>query len=159
MHIKFLVEEDFVNYKKPSMFIGFPNCSWKCEKECNMRGICQNSTLATSPTFDISKEDIVKRYIDNPISKSIVFGGLEPFDSWEELSNLVAEFRRYTQDDIVIYTGYYEMEINHDVEYLRQNYDNIIIKFGRFIPNQNPHMDEVLGVKLASDNQYGEKIC
>ena len=24
MQIKFLVEEDFVNYKKPSMFIGFP---------------------------------------------------------------------------------------------------------------------------------------
>lgn len=159
MHIKFLVEEDFVNYKKPSMFIGFPTCTWKCEKECKIKGLCQNGSLANSPTFDISKEDIVKRYIDNPISKAIVFGGLEPFDSWEELANLVAEFRKHTNDDIVIYTGYYEMEIVHDIEYLRQNYDNIIVKFGRFIPNQDKHFDEVLGINLASNNQYGERIC
>lgn len=159
MKIKFLVEEDFVNYKKPSMFIGFPTCDWKCERKCGIKGMCQNSSLSKAPSIEIKYKSIVERYLDNPISKAIVLGGLEPFDSWEELSNLVAEFRNYTQDDIVIYTGYYEMEINHDVEYLRQNYDNIIIKFGRFIPNQNPHMDEVLGVKLASDNQYAERIC
>ena len=158
MNIKFLVEEDFVNYKKPSMFVGFPTCDWKCEKICGKKGICQNGTLATSPTFEISYTDIVKRYLDNPISKAIVFGGLEPFDSWDELSNLINEFRRHTEDDIVIYTGYYEMEINHDIEYLRQNYDNIIVKFGRFIPDQSPHFDELLGVKLASDNQYAERI-
>lgn len=35
---------------------------------------------------------------------------------------------------------------------------NIIVKFGRFIPNQHPHYDEVLGINLASDNQYAEKI-
>ncbi len=158
MLIKFLVDEDFVNYKKTSMFIGFPTCDWKCEKQCGKRGMCQNSSLATSPTFEISKEDIVKRYIDNPISKAVVFGGLEPFDSWEDLANLVAEFRRHTQDDVIIYTGYYESEISDDVEYLRQNYDNIIIKFGRFIPDKDSCFDEVLGVTLASDNQYGEKI-
>ena len=39
-----------------------------------------------------------------------------------------------------------------------KKYSNIIIKFGRFIPNQKPHYDPVLGVELASDNQYGEKI-
>lgn len=159
MNIKFLVEEDFVNYKKPSMFIGFPTCTWKCEKDCKMKGLCQNGSLATSPTFKISKEDIVRRYIDNPISKAVVFGGLEPFDSWEDLANLVAEFRRYTTDDIVIYTGYYETEISDDIEYLRQNYDNIIVKFGRFIPNKEKVYDEILGVNLASDNQYGERIC
>ena len=159
MHIKFLVEEDFVNYKKPSMFIGFPTCNWKCEKECGMRGICQNSSLATSPTFDISIEEIVKRYVENPISKAIVFGGLEPMDSWDTLSVLINEFRKHTKDDIVIYTGYYEPEISDNVEYLRQNYDNIIIKFGRFKPNSQSHFDEMLGVKLASENQYAERIC
>jgi hypothetical protein len=35
---------------------------------------------------------------------------------------------------------------------------NIIIKYGRFIPNHQPHYDEILGVKLASDNQYAERI-
>jgi organic radical activating enzyme len=159
MIIKQLLDEDFINYKKPSMFIGFPTCTWKCEKDCKMKGLCQNGSLANSPTFEISKEDIVKRYIDNPISKAVVFGGLEPFDSWEDLANLVAEFRRHTSDDIVIYTGYYEMEIVHDIEYLRQNYDNIIVKFGRFIPNKEKVYDEILGVNLASDNQYGERIC
>ena len=37
-------------------------------------------------------------------------------------------------------------------------FDNIIIKFGRFVPNQTPHCDEVLGVKLVSNNQYAVKI-
>ena len=43
MIIKQLVDEDFVNYKKPSMFIGFPTCDWKCERECGHQGLCQNS--------------------------------------------------------------------------------------------------------------------
>ena len=158
MIIKFLVEEDFVNYKKPSMFIGFPTCTWKCEKECGKK-MCQNSSLAQSPNIEISYEEIVERYLDNPISKSIVFGGLEPMDSWEDLANLVAEFRKHTNDEIVIYTGYYPMELSFEIEYLRQNYDNIIIKFGRFIPNKEKVFDEVIGVHLASDNQYAERIC
>lgn len=158
MKIKFLVEEDFVNYKKPSMFIGFPTCTWKCEKDCGKK-MCQNSSLAQSPDIEITYEEIVNRYLNNPISKAIVFGGLEPMDSWEDVPRLINEFRKHTDDDIVIYTGYYEMEIVHDIEYLRQNYDNIIVKFGRFIPNKEKVFDEVLGVNLASSNQYGERIC
>lgn len=155
--IKQLLDEDFVNYKKPSIFIGFPTCTWKCEKECGKK-MCQNSSLAHSPNIEIAYKDIVNRYIENPITKAIVFGGLEPFDSWKDLANLVDEFRKHTNDDIVIYTGYYEMEIAQDIEYLRQNYDNIIIKFGRFIPNQQPHYDKILGINLVSDNQFGTRI-
>ena len=33
MIIKQLIDEDFVNYKVPSMFIAFPRCTFKCEKE------------------------------------------------------------------------------------------------------------------------------
>ena len=157
MRIKFLVDEDFVNYKKPSMFIGFPNCTWKCEKECGQK-MCQNKELALSPDIEISYKTIVDRYMGNPITKAIVCGGLEPFDTWEDLVNLIHEFRRHTQDFIIIYSGFYLSEINDKVEYLRQNYDNIIIKFGRFVPNQEPHYDEVLGIKLASSNQYAERI-
>ena len=68
MKIKGLVDEDFTNYKKPSMFIIFPKCTWKCDKECG-RAVCQNGALAKIPTYDISIEDIVKRYINNPITK------------------------------------------------------------------------------------------
>jgi len=35
---------------------------------------------------------------------------------------------------------------------------NIIIKYGRFIPDKEKHYDEVLGIYLASDNQYAERI-
>ena len=157
MRIKFLVDEDFVNYKKPSMFIGFPNCTWKCEKECGQT-MCQNKELALSPNIEISCKTIVDRYMENPITKAVVMGGLEPFDSWEDLVNLLHEFRKHTQDFIIIYSGFYLSEINDKVEYLRQNYDNIIVKFGRFVPNQEPHYDEVLGIKLASSNQYAERI-
>ena len=157
MRIKFLVDEDFVNYKKPSMFIGFPNCTWKCEKECGQK-MCQNKELALSPDIEISCKTIVDRYMENPITKAVVMGGLEPFDNWEDLVNLIHEFRKHTQDFIIIYSGFYLSEINDKVEYLRQNYDNIIMKFGRFVPNQEPHYDEVLGIKLASSNQYAERI-
>ena len=43
------------------------------------------------------------------------------------------------------------------VDFLK-SYKNIIIKFGRFIPNDKPHRDTILGVNLASSNQYAKKI-
>ena len=57
----------------------------------------------------------------------------------------------------MIYTGYYLDEIADKIRVLTE-YKNIIIKFGRFVPNQKKHYDEVLGVYLASDNQYAKKI-
>jgi len=156
MIIKQLLDEDFVNYKKPSMFIGFPFCSWKCEKECGEK-VCQNGTLATSPDITIGVKSIVNRYINNPITSSIVCGGLEPFDTWDDLYQLIVYMRISTQDDIVIYTGYYKEEIEEYINKLK-TFRNIIIKFGRYIPNQEKHYDEVLGVYLISNNQYAEKI-
>lgn len=156
MIIKQLLDEDFVNYKKASMFIGFSSCSWKCEKECG-RKVCQNGTLATTPNIEIDARTLVNRYINNPITSAIVCGGLEPFDTWDDLSNLIIELREKTKDDIVIYTGYNKEEISYAVDWLNL-FPNIIIKFGRFVPDQKKHYDEVLGVYLASDNQYAEKI-
>ena len=158
MKVKFLVEEDFVNYKKPSMFIGFPTCTWKCEKECGIKGICQNGPLANSPNIDISKEEIVKRYISNPISKAIVFGGLEPIDQFVEVIEIIDYFRKKGDNSpFVIYTGYYPNEIPNHINSLK-NYNNIIVKFGRFLLNSPHRFDEVLGVELASENQYAEQI-
>lgn len=156
MIVKNIIEEDFSNYKKPSMFIAFPTCSFKCEKECGSQ-VCQNSELAKSPNIEISYDNIIKKYLNNNITEAIVFGGLEPFDSLKDLYLLVNAFRLYTNDDIVIYTGYYPDEITKQIEQLKQ-YPNIIIKFGRFIPNQEHHIDEILGVELASLNQYSVKI-
>ena len=84
-------------------------------------------------------------------------GGLEPFDTWSDLQELIIEVRQRTQDDIVIYTGYKKEEISYAVDWLNL-FSNIIVKFGRFVPNQTKHYDEVLGIYLASDNQYAERI-
>ena len=158
MIVKQLIDEDFTNYKKPSMFIGFPKCSWKCEKECGMR-VCQNSTLATSPNINIEPKTLIKRYLNNPITCAIIFGGLEPLDSFGDLSYLLYVIREYYKcnDDVVIYTGFRREEIIRELEII-SSYKNIIVKFGRFIPNQQPHYDEILGINLASDNQYAERI-
>lgn len=157
MKLKGIIDEDFVNYKKPSMFLSFNRCSFKCDKECG-RTICQNSALALEKDIDISLVEIIERYLNNPITKAIVCGGLEPFDSWDDLQCLILNFRYYTNDDIVIYTGYYKEEIDKEkIDWLKL-YSPIIIKYGRFIPNDEEYFNDVLGVKLASKNQYTEKI-
>ena len=156
MEIKNLVDEDFVNYKYPSMFIGMPTCSFKCDKECG-QPICQNSALAAAPSIEMDNKEIIERYVSNPITEAIVFGGLEPFDDFNEIYTFIADFRQYRKDDIVIYTGYYPDEISSYLDRLSV-FENIIIKFGRFIPNKSHRFDELLGVQLSSDNQWSEKL-
>lgn len=158
MIIKGLRDEDFLQYKLPSMLVAFPSCTFKCEKECNCKGMCQNGALANSPNVEISAAAIVDRYLKNPISKALVCGGLEPFDTYTQLLELLTEFRCNCGDPIIIYTGFYRDEIKEKLEYIIKFIPNVIIKFGRYIPNQQSHYDEVLGIFLASDNQYAEKI-
>lgn len=156
MLVKDILDEDFINYKFPSMFIIFPTCSFKCDIESGKQ-VCQNGTLATAPDIKISADSIVNRYINNPITKAIVIGGLEPFDSWQDLLLLIRKFRAKTNDDLVIYTGYYKEEISDKIKTLKQ-FKNIIVKFGRFVPEQTSHYNDVLCVELASPNQYAERI-
>lgn len=77
-------------------------------------------------------------------------------DQLDELISIISLFRGKVRDDIVIYTGYTEAELADTVTAIAP-FGNIIIKYGRFIPGQNPHFDDVLGVKLASDNQYAKR--
>ena len=56
-----------------------------------------------------------------------------------------------------LYTGYYFEEVPEWIQRLA-TYGNVIVKFGRYIPNQKHIFDEVLGVELASDNQYAERF-
>ena len=58
---------------------------------------------------------------------------------------------------MVIYTGYDEIEIKEYIDKLCPLH-NIIIKFGRYIDGQSAHYDNILGVNLASDNQYSKLI-
>ena len=112
MKIKGLISEDFVNYKKPAMTIMFPHCNgFKCGAE-----YCQNSPLSKSEDIEMDISNIVIRYLNNPITESVVMQGLEPFDSWDDLIKLVDCLRRSTDDDIVIYTGYYEDELQKEID-------------------------------------------
>ena len=156
--LKGVVMEDFLQYKVPCMVLEFPNCSFKCDKEAGVP-VCQNSELASAPTREFDVHDICKAYLSNDITSAICFQGLEPFDSIGDVMSLVWAMRQYynCHDDIVIYTGYNEYEISSEL-LLLSKYDNIIVKFGRFIPNR-PHIyDEVLGVELSSDNQYARRL-
>ena len=146
-----------MNYKVPAMFVAFPYCSFKCEKDCGIK-CCQNSMLARSANIEISAERIVEIYKKNSnLSKAIVLGGLEPLDSFADVIDLIAEFRKEFSDTVVIYTGYTEEEAAIYIEAL-QKFSNIIVKFGRFVPDQPPHVDEILGVKLMNPGQYAKKI-
>lgn len=160
MVVKGIVDEDCSNYKKCSMFIIFPYCSLKCDHE-NGNNYCQNSSLLKEPNIEISPDTICQRYLKNLLSHAIVLGGLEPFDSSADLLALVMTFRDKYKcfDDIVIYSGYTEVELNRNQVFQQlKNYPNIIVKFGRFRPNQDPHRDDTLGVDLMNDEQYAKRL-
>lgn len=158
MRIKSLVDEDFVNYKKPVMLIGTCFCNGKCCIEAGIPlSICQNDATRRAPIKDVPNAVLIDRYLRNPITQGICFGGLEPMEQFDELIAFIKEFRNKCQDDVVIYTGYKEEEIEKEIASLR-SLGNVVLKLGRYIPDRAPRFDEVLGIRLASDNQYGKKL-
>lgn len=160
MKIKTIVDEDFVNYKVPSMYIGTAYCDGKCCREAGIPlSVCQNDAWRGSATIAMDDDDIIQRYLSNDITRALCLAGLEPFEQFDELLRLVSKLRMeyHCNDTVVIYTGYNLTEIVSKVAALKR-FENIIIKFGRYVPNQSKHFDKVLGVYLASDNQYAERI-
>lgn len=161
MLVKTIIDEDFSNYKVPSMFIGAVSCGGKCCVEANIPiSICQNDAWRSKKVIDFDDKKICERYMNNAITKAIVIGGLEPFEQFSEVCQLLNTLRHdyKCDDDVVIYTGYYPEEIESEIEYLKF-YGNIIVKFGRYIPDSPHRYDELLGVTLVSENQYAKRIC
>lgn len=152
MKIRGLNDYDIINYKEPTLFIAFPYCKFKCDADFGSK-ICQNGELIKEPVIDISLTQIFNIYKSNPLIKGITCGGLEPFDSFDDLKRLCNAFRDFSNDILIIYTGYRELEIHSKVEELKK-IGNLIIKFGRYIPNAASRYDNILGVTLASENQY-----
>lgn len=158
MKLKFVKPEDFVNYKKCSLFLGTCYCDRKCCIENNLPcSICQNYPRSNNPIKDIPNEKIFDLYKKNNLMEAIIFGGLEPMKQFEEMFEFISEFRNISNNDIVIYTGYYPEEISDKIAHLTK-FSNIIVKFGRYIPNKPNRYDDILGITLASDNQYAKKI-
>lgn len=163
MRLKFIKEEDFVNYKKASIFLGTCFCDFKCCHEAGFpTSLCQNEPWYKEPIIDYNNEWILEKFDENPFVNAIVFGGMEPIKQFDEIIEFLNCKRDYDSDkvndaDVVIYTGYYPGEIEKELECLRE-YPNIIMKYGRYIPNNGGRFDKVLGVQLASDNQYAERL-
>lgn len=157
--LKDIKMEVFQDYKKPSMLLSTAYCTWKCCVENGLDiSVCQNSELAKQRNHTYKIEDIFRMYQSNGITKAIIIGGLEPFLQYPEILVLIDYFRSHgCDDDFVIYTGYNKHEILDPLDEL-VNYKNIIVKYGRYIPNSESRYDEVLGIVLASKNQYAEKI-
>lgn len=156
MRVIYILDEDFVNYKKPSMLIGCVKCNGKCFRDLGLScDICQNWELQQSTTIEINDDKLCQRYLNNKLTNAIVFGGLEPFDQFDELVKFIDVLRnKYgCDDDIVIYTGYDYSEIYENIDKLKE-FENIIVKFGRYIPDSEPVYDTVLGVELISNNQF-----
>ena len=160
MRVRTIVTEDFTNYYKAAMLIGCVDCDFKC---CTDGGfspsVCINNQWESTPIVDIPDNEIIQSYLSNPITSSIVFCLFEPFLQYDEMLEFIRTLREtYScNDDIVIYTGYMEEEVLDKVAEISK-YGNIIVKFGRFKPGQQKHYDDVLGVYLASDNQYARRI-
>ena len=158
MKLKGIIDYDCTNYKEPVLTLEFPYCDFKCDK-LNGCQVCQNSSLIKEPTIEISLKTIWELYKQNPLTKGFCLQGLEPLDSIDDVLNFIKYIRgnNFCNDPIIIYTGYDKEEVTKFI-YQITNFDNIIIKWGRFIKGQNLHYDRILGVNLASDNQYAEKI-
>lgn len=158
MKLKGIIDYDCTNYKEPVLTLEFPYCDFKCDK-LNGCQVCQNSSLVKEPTIEISLKTIWELYKQNPLTKGFCLQGLEPLESIDDVLNFIKYIRgnNFCNDPIIIYTGYDKEEVTKFI-YQITDFDNIIIKWGRFIKGQNLHYDRILGVNLASDNQYAEKI-
>lgn len=153
-----IVDCDFVNYKEPTFIIlSGTSCTFKCDNENNCK-LCQNSHLAREPVINTTIEQCIKMYNNQDIARSITLQGLEPLDNLKQMLWFIYYFRKISSAPIIIWTGYTKEECFDLILLIQKtlNWKNIIMKYGRFIPNQKPHQDPILGVSLASDNQYAE---
>ena len=155
-----VIQEDVVNNKDCTFNIESGiSCTFKCNKECGSQ-VCQNFALTKGNIITTSIDTLINKYLSQSLSRSITFQGLEPLDNLKQLLWFIHYFREVCKDPIYIWTGYTKDECK-DLIFLikdKMHWENIIIKFGRFVPNQPHHIDPILGVELASPNQYAERI-
>ena len=159
MRIKNIQDTNFQDYRKTSMLIATCYCDGKCWKERGLNASdCQNEELLAEPIVEVSNDEIIQRYLSNPLSEAIIFGGLEPLLQYNELveflSTLRVEYGCY--DDVVIYTGYEPGERAAELDVLKQ-YGPLVVKWGRYLPDSTSKYDDVLGISLASANQHAER--
>ena len=152
------VVEVFQDYKKSALLFSCCFCDWKCCKEAGIPiSVCQNQSICSQRTITLSFESVL-RMVNNSITDAIIFGGLEPFEQIDEVVRCIEYLRfNFVSKPVIIYTGFYPEEINENT-LDRLSLSHVILKCGRYIPNLPPVYDEVLGITLASNNQYGVQL-
>lgn len=154
-----IIDNDFINYSEATFnILAGISCTFKCCPDNPT--ICHNNPLCKKEKIKCDIFKIIDRFNSQNICKTITFQGLECLDNLKQILWFIYHFRKTNNNTIIIWTGYTKDECE-DLIYLikeKMKWENIIIKFGRYVPNQQPHYDEVLGVNLASDNQYAERI-
>lgn len=144
------MRETFIDYKKTSMYIAFPVCSLNCKN-------CHNKELRNKNTVELDYKTIVDYILNNPIIESVVLSGMNPMDSFDDVVGLIKELRKKSNMDVVIYSGKLKYELKKEISVLK-SFSNIIVKFGEYKENDIPIYSEVLGINLASSNQYARRI-
>lgn len=151
--------EVFQDYKKSALLLCTCFCDWKCCTELGRdKSMCQNSTLKEVAIKKIPFSEIFDMVTRNTVIDAVIFGGLEPFIQINQVIQCIEYLReRGMTKDILIYTGYYIEEIDEAIiERLKES--DVILKCGRYIPDRPPKFDDILGVTLASDNQYSIEL-
>lgn len=163
IHLIDIKTDDISDYKYTSMLLVFPKCSGKCKN-------CQNGNLQNrdkSKDIHIPAKSIINHYNRLKTHTAIVCAGLEPFDSLYDLQDVFREFvisSNKRKSDFVIYTGYTQEEVEIVVNLLKnilftneKGMKRLIIKFGRYDEtktNNTDDIDPILGIHLATSNQY-----
>lgn len=121
------------------------SCTWKCKNCCNIH---------YKDYKDFYKRtiwEIINDYDRNKLVSTLILSGLEPFDNFDIMLSLIHWFRVFFEDDIVIYSGYELKEIEEYIKPLSSY--NVLVKYGRYMPNKNHIYNEDLELYLSSDNQ------
>ena len=143
-------KEVYNDYKKVGVLLATPTCNNNCK-------YCQNEYLKKKKPIEYDISEIFNFVKKNKLIKSFIFGGLDCMDSFDQTYDIIKEIRKKFDYDIVLYTGKLKTDINLEIEKLK-NFKGIIIKFGKYKKNKEKKYDELLGITLASNNQYSRRI-
>lgn len=143
-------KEVYNDFKEVGILLASPVCYNNCKN-------CQNEHLKNKKPVVYCVEELINEIKNNKFVKSVIFGGLDCFDSFDETFNFISKFRKVSKEDVVLYTGKTEDCLHEKLKLLKQ-FENIYVKFGEYIENSNSIFDEVGGIWLSSSNQYFKKI-
>lgn len=144
--------EVFQDYKDSAILFSAIDCDWKCCREYG-QSICQNQKMHGQREVILPFSRVLET-ICNSYTDAVIFGGLEPMLQADELVQCIEYLRQQGMSrPIIIYTGYYPHEINTDT-LIRLANCHVIMKFGRYDPSYEPKFDDILGITLASGNQF-----